>query len=1067
MATLGGGPCNELAVNDNQGVSAATPEIRLLGRFLVVRGGEEVPVAAFGGRKVRQLIRVLAVRGGSHVSHDTLADALWPDRAPADPAANIGVLVNRARRALGDPSLITTTVGGYALTGPCDVDADLFAGDVAYARTVGESRAALRAYLSALDRWTGEPLAEDADAEWAMTYRDRLIRLHDDATVEAATVALDRQETTLAVSLGRAAVAAEPLRESAYLVLARALGAVGDHAAALATLDSLRRILADELGIDPSAEAATVRTALLGEPTRARPVAVAAPAGATPARSRVLLPFVGRSGQLAEILGTVCDAAAPVAAIVGPAGSGKSRLLAEVASRVDAPVATARAFLAENHESWSLARSLLREVLAVDGAFVQAFPRRAIHVLADLLPDLADAEAVGQDPGDTGHPLDQQTRRALIIEGGLRLLQAAADAGVLVIIDDLQWTDASSLTLLAAALERVPNLRVLLAYRPRALFATEAFQRHIRAIELPALSSDDLAQMTDAALADAVRTATDGSPFAVAEVIGRLIERGELIREPRGRWRPGSAKTFELAVEFGREGRRRSVRTRALAHSPAERDVLGLLVVAARQLPARTLAHAADRPEPQVLDALVSLSGSGLVQLGDRGWDTGHDLVRETIVDDLIAVERGRLHGRLAAALAAEGAEPAELARHHAAAGDAEAATAYYTAAARECLHRYADAETADLTAAGLALADRSRLRYELLDIRAQTRVRQGDLAGARADLRELLAATNSGPARAGLLSRQAMLHSGAEDLQRASALAEAAIVEAGGDPAASAQALETAAILDMNLGESDRSGQRSDRALALYTELGDARGVARIMDGRAMAVFLDGRIAAAIDLFDRVAALFTDFGDLLRTITPQSTLGHALVFHAKPDAGLGQAEAALDLARSLGNREGQTYALWHRAEALAALDRADDAIRSARAAVDIAEEIRHRGWTATSQRALGIALAARGRHDDALAAFDRSLQSAARLPLFASWAASRIALTLIAAGERDRAAGYVAQALVEGPPLAGYEARLAEVELAAANRSGELGDLATVALRLATEGGHVVSARRLAEVTG
>ncbi len=57
----------------------------LLGRFRVRRDGEEIPPAAFGGRKVRTLLRVLAVRRPDLVPHDVLAEALWPDRPPGRP----------------------------------------------------------------------------------------------------------------------------------------------------------------------------------------------------------------------------------------------------------------------------------------------------------------------------------------------------------------------------------------------------------------------------------------------------------------------------------------------------------------------------------------------------------------------------------------------------------------------------------------------------------------------------------------------------------------------------------------------------------------------------------------------------------------------------------------------------------------------------------------------------------------------------------------------------------------------------------------------------------------------
>ena len=101
--------------------------LQLLGRFQVRRDGEEVPPAAFGGRKVRTLLRVLAVRRPDLVPYEVLAESLWPDHQPADPVANLAVLVTRARRALAVPEAVVTGAGGYAL-GPCAVDVTEFLG---------------------------------------------------------------------------------------------------------------------------------------------------------------------------------------------------------------------------------------------------------------------------------------------------------------------------------------------------------------------------------------------------------------------------------------------------------------------------------------------------------------------------------------------------------------------------------------------------------------------------------------------------------------------------------------------------------------------------------------------------------------------------------------------------------------------------------------------------------------------------------------------------------------------------------------------------------------------------
>ncbi len=1029
--------------------------LQLLGRFQVRRDGEEVPPAAFGGRKVRTLLRVLAVRRPDLVPRDVLAEALWPDRLPADPAGNLGVLVNRARRALGDPALIVTGGGGYAL-GACSCDLAEFADALGRAREAGDDhRAALRAYTAALALW-GEPLAEDTYAEWAREPRGRLLRDRTDAGEGAARAALALGDARSAVEHATTAVAADPLRESAALLLARALAAGGDTAAALARLAELRERLADRLGVDPSAECAELELTLLrgGRGSRTRPVR--APAPTRPPAFGGLV-FVGRDGEMARLRDAVAGRA--VVMLGGDPGFGKSRLLAELSGDSALPVVAARAVLPEREEAWALARSLLREAMEVDDEVAGALPVHVRSALAGVVPEWAD----GPVP-----PLEGETRRALLLAGGLRVLEAVTGDGALLVVDDLQWADPSSLVLLGSVLARIPNLAVVLAYRPAEMPAGALDGlRNCRAcvdVELGPLSRVAVDRlMADPDLVEAVCETTDRSPFAVAEVLRGLVDRGQVTPGPGGRWRSRTPGAAVRAAELGRAGQRRAVQARAGLQTGTAAEVLALVALLDREASAGTIAAAAGLAPRPALDVLSALATAGLLRLGERGWTTAHDLVGETVVGRLPAADRGRLHGLLARALEAEDADPSELARHHRGAGDTDAAARAFAGAAAQALEGHAPREAAALATAGLALDPRAPVRADLLAARADAVAVHGELAAAVADLRAALVDTVAGPVRSRRQSRLAMLTFGAQDPHGAAELAELAIVAAGSDDAARALALETAAVLDMNLAREDRARARSDTALGLYRQVGDARGAARILDARAMATFLDGRIVEGGDELGRAAQLFVDSGELLRVVTPRSTRGHALVFRARPEEGLDEASAALRLACDLDAPEQQTYALWHRSEALSAVGRVHEAEADAREALSIARAVDHRGWTATAHRALGIALVARGELDDAAAAFAESAAIAREdLTLFASWAAARSALVAVARGRPDSADAWVARALAIGPPLGHFEGRLAQVELAVARADPAAGTLARTALARARADGHEVSAERL-----
>jgi DNA-binding SARP family transcriptional activator len=1020
-------------------------KIDVLGRFAVRREGRAVALSAFGGRLSQRLVRILVCRRGELVTRDYLIEALWGDTAPADPDSNLNVLVNRARRALGGQTAIETASGGYLLPRSLGVrtDVEQFEAAAAVARAAARREqwaAALAATREALELWRGDPLPEDLYDEWARPFRERLELVHQEVLEVGGEAATRTGEPGIAADLAAQAVARQPLREAAVIVQIRALAAAGDNAAALRTYDAYRNRLADELGIDPSPAATDLHQWLL----RAKSVRPAMPDLAPePVR------FVGRATALAS-LGSVQPGA--TALVSGSAGAGKSRLLHEVAASAHPRHVFARAVQPEQDTPYALARSLLRSAIELGADPARLAPLHRLS-LAELLPELHQA---GAEEG-----LEARSRRALALDAARQLFDLATRSAV--VVDDLQWADASSLELLRVLVAHAGSDRWLFACRTETSSARPELRSFIgwlrqrpgtQEVGLPTWQAADIALLVDdPAVADALFDQTDGTPFAVLEVL-RALEHEQVITRSGGGWSVAKPNAAERANFAAAAGRRRSILARLDQQTADRRQLLQLLATLDRPTETALLVRASGQHDAGAV--LESLSESSLVRLDPEGWRLVHDLVAETVRDGLAPTERVRCHQLLARALNGVPEATSERARHLAGSGDTPAAIAAYAEAARAHLDRYADREAVRSGDAGLALGPTGPARSALLETRGEANARLGERAAARSDLREALTHTSDPSARVRMLTQLAMLASGAEDMVRAQHLVELALAEPTDSLSARARALSTAAIVDMNLDRPERAESRYAEAFALYQRAGDSRGVADVLDARAMHTFLSGHITEAVDAFGNVATMFTDLGNLLRALSPRSLRGHALVFRAQPAKGLIDIDEALALARALGAQEAQSSALMHRTDAMLALGRLDEAVSAAAEALDIAIQLGHRGLTTTAYRFCGIVCQARGDLDGAHQAFVAALDRSAHLPLFRSWALSGLAMAEIAQGRLVPAAAHVQEALETGPPIGHFDARQARCELAAARGDANTAALVAEAIQLAEAEGYL-----------
>ena len=152
--------------------------LRLLGRFMARRGGQEMDPCVFANGDGARLVRFLLTHREHAVSEPDVLGGLWPDAPRVQADCSLRLAAADARRLLDQPgsgSVLCTADDYYRLClGWHDrVDADYFEAIASMAlRTHGPNR---RAQLDlALAQWTGEPMPEERHSPWAAAWRERL-----------------------------------------------------------------------------------------------------------------------------------------------------------------------------------------------------------------------------------------------------------------------------------------------------------------------------------------------------------------------------------------------------------------------------------------------------------------------------------------------------------------------------------------------------------------------------------------------------------------------------------------------------------------------------------------------------------------------------------------------------------------------------------------------------------------------------------------------------------------------------------------------------------------------------
>jgi DNA-binding SARP family transcriptional activator len=493
-------------------------EIRLFGPIEVTKGQRCLGPRDFGGTKAKQVLEVLLLARGHIVAKDRLADQLWGEALPKRALAALENHVSVLRRHLGGDGrgrdLVVTEPGGYRLAAErVDLDLDRFDERITAAGKTGTRMARKLLSEAVLAGARGEVLEDEPYAEWAeeprRTYRARLLGVH----LDAAESALAEHDTRAAIDHALAALSIDPYAERAHRLAMLAHYARGDQRESLADYQRLRSLLAEELGLEPTPQTRQLQAAILAQEDPVsllpRPLERLGP----PPRPKDA-PLIGRRAELSRLealAGEGCDSALAIVVVEGEDGVGKTRLLDELAARLPGVgLGCSACSELERHLSYVPLASALREALGSS-----AIADASLPALAAVFPELGP-----------GPPVSPQSETAAL-ESVVELWRAHAP--LVLLIDDLHWSDPATLAALAYLHRRAASIpgAVIVTMRAEETLTNQDLHR------LPASARIALSPLSPAELAEAglehLHAPTQGHPRLLAATLSAGDDRGQLL----------------------------------------------------------------------------------------------------------------------------------------------------------------------------------------------------------------------------------------------------------------------------------------------------------------------------------------------------------------------------------------------------------------------------------------------------------------------------------------------------------------------------------------------------------